>query len=202
MKPYINCKWPGLLVVGQSVTRDQAAEILVRTCVWPMNSNNKKHDEMFNNLISPPKEFKKGLFKINPISLAYLSNDRITTCYIKGPKGWMDWNGRVFTNNYNIGKWPSLQEVTIDWQVIAQNFPFLNLKCQVLDGETCDYHNPTAEWVVRDGQVELKAERPEKLICPIDNDDFDFDLFRKAGAHKKDVERGIELARSRSINNY
>lgn len=205
-KPYISQKWPGLLVKGEKVTKDQAAEIIIRTSEWPVSSNNTKADEIFNNLIGPPKEFKKGLSYVKPLKLNYLSNERITSCWIGGPKGWINWDGTVFANNYNIGKWPSVQEVTEDWTTIAENFPFLNLRCQVLDCEAVTSDGTrlpiiaTAEWIVKDGKVNLIY--PEKLLCEVKelDDESIFSIVslgiqREIGATVSDVKKGIELAK-------
>lgn len=205
-KPYIESKWPGLLVVGDKVTKDQAKEIIIRTTRWPLSSNNNKADETFNNLISPPKEFNKGLSRIKPLNLTYLNNERITNCYIGGSKGWIDWNGIIFANSWNIGKWPSINEVTEDWKMVAQAFPFLNLRSQVLDVEISQENPiPTAEWTIKNGKVEVQF--PEKLLCEIEKyEDEPYSIF-VAGLYAKrtevfatveDVKKGIELAK---INN-
>lgn len=205
-KPYINQKWPGLLVKGEKVTSDQAAEIIVRTCEWPISSNKTKVDEIFNNLIASPKEFKKGLSYVKPLKLNYLHNQRITSCWIGGPHGWINWDGTVFANNYNIGKWPSINEVTEDWITIAENFPFLNLRSQVLDCEAITSDGKklpiiaTAEWIIKDGKVDLIC--PEKLLCEVKelDDESIYSIIslgtkREIGASVSDVKKGIELAK-------
>lgn len=192
-KPYIVDKWPLLLVSGEKVNKDQAAEIIIRTTKWPLISNNKEADEQFNNLIATPKEFKKGLSYVKPLGLNYLSNERITTCHINGTKGWIDWDGTIFANSWNIGKWPSVQDVTEEWTIVSEIFPFLNLKCQVLDQESF----PTAEWIIKNGKVETKY--PEKLLCELRSqyEDETLDLYacNKVGATLEDVAKGIELAK-------
>ena len=198
-KPYINVKWPGLLVVGEPVTPDQAAEIIVRTCRWPMNCNDEEANELFNSLIGPQKEWRKSFLRINPIILNYISNERITTCYIGGPKGWIDWNGKIFANSYNIGKWPSLSEVTDDWVRIAQEFPFLNLKCQVIDCEISESNPiPTAEWTISNGKVELHS--PKEIICEVSQKEIDI-FGDEIGATIDQVKLGIELSKKSLIKN-
>jgi hypothetical protein len=202
-KPYINIKWPGLLVVGKNVTRDQAAEIIVRTCDWPMSSNDKNADKMFNELIATEKEFKKGLQRIKPLNLCYLLNEQITSCNINGPQGWINWDGTVNISGRNIGKWPSVEEVTEEWQTIADAFPFLDLICQVIDNESIDAmenkeFRATAEWIVCDGKVEVKY--PQKLIIEQIEDKWNGESFangwpNSVGATKEQVSRGIELIR-------
>ena len=198
-KPYINVKWPGLLVVGEPVTPEQAAEIIVRTCRWPMNCNYEETNELFNGLIGPQKEWKKSFLRINPIILNYIHNERITTSYIGGPKGWIDWSGKIFANSYNIGKWPSLSEVTDDWVRIAQEFPFLNLKCQVIDCEISeDNPIPTAEWTIYNGKAELHS--PKEIICEVSQEEIDI-FGGEIGATVDQVKLGIELSKKSLIKN-
>lgn len=210
-RPFINTKWPRLIVVGEKISRDQAAEIIVRTTQWPLSSNNQDADKIFNNLIASEKEFKKGLFFINPLDLSHLHNQRITTCYEGGPKGWVDWEGNIFTNNYNIGKWPSVKEVTQDWEIIAKEFPFLKLKSQVLESTDEDSEDekltPTAEWILENGKV--ITQMPEKPLCKIQEKEnllkdiclwnaYEITKYFKnncVGATIEDVKKGILLAR-------
>ena len=212
-KPYINIKWPGLLVVGERVTPDQAAEIIVRTGRWPMNCNDEEANKLFNGLIGPQKEWKKSFLRINPIILNYIHNERITTSYIGGPKGWANWDGKIFANSYNIGKWPSLSEVTDDWVRIAQEFPFLNLKCQVIDCEISEDKIwegiiskerkppnpiPTVEWTIYNGKVELHS--PKEIICEVSQEEIDI-FGGEIGATVDQVKLGIELSKKSLIKN-
>lgn len=198
MEPYITAKWAGLLVVGESVSKNQAAEIIVRTTRWPLDSNNKKVDEIFNNLISNPKEFKKYLQHIRPLNLDLLINERITTCYYAGPKGWINWDGRIFANSYNVGKYPSIEQITEEWETIAKEFKFLDLKCQVINQEIHENHpTPTAQWNIKNGNVTL--ELPEKLICELhkfDEEDFLLEC-NDVGATVEDVKLGLNIAKTK-----
>jgi hypothetical protein len=198
MEPYVTTKWAGLLVVGESVSKEQAAEIIVRTTRWPLSSNNTQTDEIFNNLISNHKEFKKYLKNIKPLNLDLLINERITTSYISGPKGWINWDGTIFTNSYNVGKYPSIQQITNEWENIAKEFPFLNLKSQVINQEIHDEEKaiPTAQWNIKDGKV--NTEFPTKLICEIhkfDEEDFLLGFFKDVGATVEDVTLGLNMAK-------
>lgn len=56
LEAYISVKWPALVVVGEKVTPDQAAEILVRTASWPLSSNAHRVDAEFNQIAEYPAE--------------------------------------------------------------------------------------------------------------------------------------------------
>lgn len=181
-------KWPALLVVGDKVTQEQAWEIIIRTTKFGHMSTN---DHSFRNKIikfvfgvestkdgynmlsdyfggdwNKAQEAEDALNKrINSIAgeLEYLENEQIASSWIGGAHGWCDWHGNIFTNNYNIGKWPSCGTVYNEWKVIAKAFPFLNLRSQLLSGETCEDDNqPIIEFVVKGGKVSVK--KPKSIL--------------------------------------
>ena len=180
-------KWPALLVVGSPVTRQQAMEIIIRTDGLYFSSNDREFDKQLNEYFYDIQideagygEDKKAIAKklnvaendwnaifeyqrmkaeeIGRLGLSYLNNSQIVSSWIGGPHGWCDWQGNIHTRNYNIGKWPSVEEVYNDWVTIAEAFPFLDLRCQLLNseaGEEVDEQKPVVEFVVKDGKVEM-----------------------------------------------
>ena len=44
-------KWPGLLVIGDKVTPEQAMEILIRTDNLQLSSNDRKFDQQLNEIV-------------------------------------------------------------------------------------------------------------------------------------------------------
>lgn len=100
--------------------------------------------------------------ELGHISLNYMQNSRIVSSWIGGPHGWCDWDGNIGSRNYNIGKWPTVQEVYLDWKKIAAAFPFLDLKCQLMgheagpdDGED----KPLVEFTVKNGKVKMSVPK-------------------------------------------
>ena len=92
------------------------------------------------------------------MGLSYLNNNQIVSSWIGGPHGWCDWEGNIYTKNYNIGKWPSVEEVYNEWVTIAEAFPFLSLKSQLLNceaGQDDIEQKPVVEFVIKDGKVEM-----------------------------------------------
>lgn len=188
-------KWPGLLVTGNNVTKEQAKEILIRTDGFWMSTNDREFEKMLTKEVygiessgwnlTEDIQKAKGLdwngawawkeevhAKLNLLELSYLNNSRIVSCWIGGPHGWCDWEGNIEACNYNIGKWPSIQEVYDDWVKIAEAFPYLELKSQLLDGEIYNdglQPTPIVEFKISGGKVDM-YENSEILMDPEDID--------------------------------
>lgn len=155
-------KWPRLIVVGPPVTRDQAAEIIVRTDSWMLSSNDRPwvrqvaevagieldeyHYASWNAIVP----FRRS---IGALDLEYMGNDRIMSAYIGGPHGWINWNGAIGASDYNLGKWPRGEEVLADVEKIAAAWPFLRFDMQLIadEGEGA----PAINFRVEGGDVEV-----------------------------------------------
>ena len=180
-------KWPALIVAGYKVTEEQAAEILIRTdCNLPdfsYGGNDRSFGAQLNDLFGVPNERDMGndnfrahwdamealRGRLGKLELGYLNNSWIYSAYIGGPHGWINWNGDIFTNTYNIGKWPDTDDVAKDWAAIAEAFPYLDLRCHLLNAESCeDGGRPVVEYVVSEGKVTVKP--PMGMIAPPVND--------------------------------
>lgn len=182
-------KWPALIVWGKPVTEKQGWEILIKTCdlgylstndssfkkqihgiIYDVDSGFEIDEEWDWNKLS--HENGKVRLKTGNIyeGLAYLGNSQICSSFVGGAHGWCDWNGHIGANNYNIGKWPECDEVLNDWKLIAKAFPFLDLTCQLLSGETCeDDLSAVIQYRVKDGKV--KVSKPNNVkIYPKDLD--------------------------------
>ncbi len=161
-------KWPECRVKGKTVTREQAAEIIIRTQDFWFTTN----DNHFASLLYseagidyvdntyPHVNFdqvRETREKYGCLDLEYLINERICSSYIGGPNGWINWEGQIQQFGKNIGKWPSVETVYEEWVKIAEAFPFLELVCQLFSGEGCEEEtNPVVEFVISGGKVELK----------------------------------------------
>lgn len=162
-------KWPQMIVTGESVTIDQAKEIIFRTDDFFVSidkyagGNDRKFTETYQKasgineiLLENHKkiyEIQDHLMKkIEFIPSEYICNDWASSCYILGPHGWVHPNGKI--GYYNIGKWPSVEEVYNDWCNIASAFPFLNLAATIMSDEYAAYHRkPIVSFIVSDGNV-------------------------------------------------
>lgn len=185
-------KWPALLVQGEDVTREQAEEINLRTADPYFGTNHHEHRRRLYDIMGvcydehgiathlqgedqdtlpKPRSWDpvcRAGAKIGSLSLEfnYLHNYNVVSCHIIGPHGWCSWDGRIHANTFNIGKWPSVEEVQSDWEIIAEAFPYLNLKCQLLDDERDDALKPLVEYTVSEGKVRVDTN-PDDLLMEI-----------------------------------
>lgn len=199
----ITTKWPGMIIVGDNVTPEQAAEILLRTDEnlpdFQYAGNDKKYAAKVQEIFGPTPSyedenydevFATRLKKYKKLDLGYLGNSRIISCYVGGPYGWCDWDGTIGSSETNIGKWPSVAEVAEDWGNIAEAFPFLNLRCQLFTGETCEEDaEPNLIFIVKDGNVVV--EDSDTPIGTFTHLDFDVILAERWDTF--DSEHGITI---------
>jgi len=189
-------KWPAMVVVGRPVSQQQAMEIIIRTDDLGFSSNDHKFDKELNEYfydvkidsdvydavitklgISKELKYSNELYdymykkrsEVGQVKLTYLNNSRITSSWVDGAHGWCDWNGNIGCNNYNIGKWPSVEEVYNEWKLIAKAFPYLDLTCQLMNHESScedmvDDPKPLINFVVKNGRVRMKEPDGYKSI--------------------------------------
>jgi hypothetical protein len=181
-------KWPGVLVIGDPITREQAAEVIIRTDSLYFSSNDREFEKLLNKEIygveadtmnltdAITTDILRGIKgtswerawsykddktkEVGKIQLEYMNNSRILSAWIGGPHGWCDWNGNIGSRNYNIGKHPSVEQVYKEWVKIAKEFPFLNLRCQLLNHEigcedSVEDPKPQIEFVIKKGKVKV-----------------------------------------------
>lgn len=176
-------KWPLLLVSGADVTPEQADEILIRTCSpdylrgndpewaqtvgrimgfdlswdWPKDPEIEANPQ--RRMAWYRKRWADRDARMDELGIfggEYLYTSRISSNYIGGPHGWCDWNGRIYCDNYNIGKNPDAEEITAEWTAIAAAFPFLDLTCQLVSDEGDG--QLVGEWRVKDGTAAYLPE--------------------------------------------
>lgn len=188
-------KWPLLLVTGDPVTEQQANEILIRTDSWTLSTNDREWEAAAWSItgLVPDRYGRPGWSAVNSfcndlgvLNLSYLANERITSAWIGGPHGWCDWDGTIGTANYNIGKWPGVDDVTGDWTEIAEAFPYLNLRAQLIPDEG-EAAMPAVEWRIANGSVQTDEAPTRMLRRP--HDPQLFTLFQPGR------ERGVSLER-------
>jgi len=168
-------KWSHIVVNGNKVTKEQAAEIIIRTTnLNNLSCNDNKWTEKLNFILeeslntnelsnsfedvrlSLTRNFPKGkgLASKTILNVDYLENHQIVSTYVGGPYGWCDWDGNIGCFGYNIGKWPTVEEIKNEWELIASTWPFLNLRCQLWSGNYGeDGIFPVIEFIVQNGIV-------------------------------------------------
>lgn len=172
-------KWPQMLVNGESVTIDQAKEIIRRTDITLLlgyGGNDRKYrDQVLQTVGRPdPKQdesFPDYMSKLEVwgeawgmVETDYVRNDWIASCFVYGPAGWCHPDGTIY-HHYNVGKWPSGMEVYQDWVKLADAFPFLDLKVVLMDREHGEENKqPVMAFRVQSGQVRVVDPKTEPLV--------------------------------------
>lgn len=176
-------KWPAIVVYGERVTNLQAAEIIVRTDLYFPDFSYAGNDmgirDELNDLFNIPeypsrdqskedfiKEFKERFKKIEKIesyykkiNLEYLYTQNIVSAYVRGPCGWVDWQGNINYYGHNIGKWPSVDTVLTEWNMIAAAFPYLNLTCILFNKEAWEEDcQPIIQFRIKEGKASIEPQ--------------------------------------------
>lgn len=153
-------KWPRLLVAGNPVTEEQANDILIRTNSPYFTTNDRAWERQVAGVYGIGLDEHGNLDwrsqravarDLGVLDLHYLSNSRVMSCWIGGPNGWCDWDGRIGCSTYNIGKWPSQEAVQEDLDAISGAWPFLRMDVQLVTDE--GEGDLAAMWVVQDGEA-------------------------------------------------
>lgn len=167
-------KWPRLVVRGEPVAKDLAAEIIVRTSGLRFWSNDKGlqrrcykavglASKELDSIGYPDWQAEARVKKeLGVLELEFLNNAMVTSSYVDGPHGWIDWEGMVGCSGFSIGKWPDHESVLSEWRLIASTWPELVLTCQLQDDETGLYVEPLAQYQVADGAVAV--EEPQGTL--------------------------------------
>lgn len=197
-------KWPALAVEGNPVTKEQAAEILIRTddLYFSCNDHAWKRqlyvaagielDSLSSSLWTSPRweSIKAARQRLGCVDLEYLHNHRIASSFIGGPHGWCDWDGVIGCNSFNIGRWPSVAVVFREWQAIAKAFPYLSLRAQLYSGESCEENiYPLVEYTIKDGVASLSLPGEPISLTPSVVEDLVVSLLLPASVR----ERGCTL---------
>ncbi|NBQ67364.1 MAG: hypothetical protein EBU46_00425 [Nitrosomonadaceae bacterium] len=216
-------KWPKMAVIGDPVTLEQAAEILIRTQRW---SSIRCNDDQWNDAVAEISGYPVDNWRDAPQdsterqayfqslwtkqqawkdthrildSLNYLPNDQIASSYIGGPHGWCSWNGQIGCNDYNIGKWPSVESVFEEWKLIAAAFPFLTLRCQLFsEHENGNAGAPLVQYNVEAGAVTIQEPKKNMLVVEL-NAERMIDRLRspvgERGCSIYQLQLGLKLAK-------
>lgn len=201
-------KWSRLLVVGEDITPEQASVVIMRTTGWKLLSSNDHEwqrdvrsclglppeDWWLNHPASVREQFERRIEEFQReigvlLGLDYLQNHRIMSSWIGGPHGWCDWDGTIGAANYNIGKWPGIEEFYAEWKILAQALPFLTMTAQLVPQEGAQ-GNAVVECKMSQGKTSL-AEGWFPLVAEPIEPNLSILLFRSEG------ERGVTLARLR-----
>lgn len=158
-----------LLMIGDSVSQDIASEIIFKTSNWkklckdPLIYNliYKKYCESFpiEDQISYI-EFNYNIFlkKIKALTLNNLYNFRLDQFNLNG---WMNWDGALFTNDYEILLTNKLDPIICDIKDLISNFPFLQFKIQIIEEKNKKYDIICSYEILK---TKIKKLKTKKLI--------------------------------------
>lgn len=178
-------KWSQMIVTGKPVTIEQAKDIIFRTD--PFLHNLSEYSGGNNQLFNEAMRLNSGMLRLEEslqaadnapwaerfellrkwqeamgmVSTTYVTNDWASCCFIGGPHGWCNPDGRIYFSD-NIGKWPSVEEVVEDWKTLVAAFPFLDLTATLMSGESCEEDAvPVCTITVQDGVVTVGDPAPD-----------------------------------------
>jgi hypothetical protein len=184
-------KFPVVIAVGDTLTREQTNEVMLRTTRWPyLSCNDDAWNDMVVYILGVADKLDESTVKlpngdvvwdwqyrhelterfgdgIQALKLFALDNPSIMS-HRRG-SGWLDWSGRIRSRYTEGSKWTTVEEVEADWRDIAAAFPFLRLRAQLAAG---DYLNDLpagtvgAEWIVENGTCTRVEEPGKPLIGP------------------------------------
>lgn len=151
-------KWPQCLITGELVTEDQAFEIIRRTdhfLTRGRGGNDHEGDMALAARLRLPHFEGFGAVRLDKIDwdqrerwraawkivdTEYISNSWISNASIFGPHGWCSPGGFI-GYAYNVGKWPSVEDILKDLATLASAFPFLRMGATLMDREASE-ENP------------------------------------------------------------
>jgi len=142
-----------MVVVGDKISPDQAAEIIFRTSDLEFTCNdNIWRKQLHTELGVLPEKDSSGWYltdqkkleeiqkSLGILELKYLHNEQIASSNIYGPYGWCSWDGTIGCD-HNIGSWPSVKNLFKEWKIIASTWPFLKLRCQLWSDEEDEFNS-------------------------------------------------------------
>lgn len=168
-------KWPMLKIAGDSVTPEQAQDIILRTDGFFTEldgySNHREFAAdyrrlafggLFDHLLSNDQERDwKEIYQTQATLRAhlkcvithYIHNTWADSSYVGGPYGWCHPDGTI-AYSHNVGKWPSAEEIYEDLEAIAQAWPFLKMQATLYSGDMSDENvQPVISFQVEAGKV-------------------------------------------------
>lgn len=86
------------------------------------------------------------------IKTEYVHNTWASSAYIGGPYGWCHPNGKIkYTDN--IGKYPSLEEVILEWEDMLEAFPFIEVAVSIFPNEEGYSDEASSNFLVGQGKI-------------------------------------------------
>lgn len=124
--------------------------------------------------------FEKARERVNYLDTSYVHNTQASSCFVYGPYGWFDVNGKIKYVDC-IGKWPSTDSVYEDFVMIAERWPFIKLNATCMEVEVQpglddpNLKHPLFNIKVENGKAEIMD--PDTSVHKIENMDEHFEII-------------------------
>lgn len=178
-KDDISNKWPAARLLGPNVEVEQALDFIWLTDYALQEpgycTNDRQFSEELSDWLGCPsfdrphsgnrgehlskhEEWCEKKRKRNLVELSFLSSNWVASSYVFGPHGPVHPDGKVKLH-VNFGKWPSIDEVEIDLETIAEVFPWLSFTLALWDSQDESDSvergdEPDFAWKLHGGQFE------------------------------------------------
>ncbi|AFH14851.1 hypothetical protein LU11_gp320 [Pseudomonas phage Lu11] len=157
-------KWPQIMIVGDSVTEEQALDIILRTDKFitgisePMSrrftqlralihkqsgmdaivkaANKHDHEGVVFFLKYHAQKYIRDALGF--CSFECIHNTWAASSYLHGAYGFCSPEGKIFYCDNSRGSYPSTQSYYEDLLALAEAFPYLRFKSSMYGGEHCD----------------------------------------------------------------
>jgi len=125
---------------------------------------NKKRSTLHRLQLIAKLEHEIYLDKLGYLKdLSYINNNWMSSAFVFGPHGWIHPDGKIGYVD-NIGKNPDPYEIYEEWELVAKEFPELDLKVSVLNCESGEINEVNSRVAftleVKSGQVNILNENP------------------------------------------
>lgn len=159
--------WVQCFTVGKRVSQKEAMKVLGKLdrafitthsndIDWQKQRDSLLgQDELMSYGVDIKKIYKEKFPNYEHIFLNYFSTEMGDSDFVRGPNGWMHPRGYIW-NTFNIGKYPTLDEILSDLVHIANEFPFIEMVVIIMDDAIeIDVRHPKIGILVNKGNVTL-----------------------------------------------
>ncbi|MCH8517907.1 MAG: hypothetical protein LAT68_16515 [Cyclobacteriaceae bacterium] len=178
-------KWPQLIITGPNVDPEHAKEFILKTDgfltdfseyaggnerEFNASYRRKAGADILDGIQSRHSRWevqKKVRKRIGFVDLQYVSSDFASSSFIGGPHGVVSPAG-VVSYAYNVGKWPTVEDILTDFKALARAFPWLELWATVYDREWGEEGGvPLATFRVKSGRARIaKVKDLQDQVTP------------------------------------
>jgi hypothetical protein len=165
-------KYIFLATKGETITKEQAAEVLVRTGAHTITYSSDEGQAILDSVLGRPsseftnlKDFNFAQYwdqmdefyeRVQAIGLHTFYHNLLAVPSYQIPESWINWDG-VIDGAFQAEKWIAEEEILSDLNNIVEAFPYLNFEVQVffLNEEMDLVHNVEQQFAVKNGETTI-----------------------------------------------